>query len=60
MLVYGRDKKILEISQFQGILTSRWSMELDHKLIESTQDGDLMFALNADGRLRKRSQQKNK
>ncbi len=35
-------------------------MELDHKLIESTEDGDFVFTLNADGWLRKRQQQKNK
>lgn len=28
-------------------------MELDHKLVESTQDGHLVFALNADSGLRK-------
>lgn len=28
-------------------------MELDHKLIESTEDGDLMLALDADALLRK-------
>lgn len=33
-------------------------MELDHKLIESTEDGDLVLALNADGWFRKRQQQK--
>lgn len=29
-------------------LTSGWSMELDHKLVESAEDGDLMLALNAE------------
>lgn len=33
-------------------------MELDHKLIESTEDGDLMLALNADTLLRKSHTQK--
>lgn len=36
-------------------LTSRWSVELDHKLVESTKDGDLMLALDADVRLRKKT-----
>lgn len=36
-------------------LTSRWSMELDHELIEATEDGDLVLALNAGGLLRKKS-----
>lgn len=35
-------------------------MELDHKLIKSAEDGDLVFALNADSRLRKRQQQRTK
>lgn len=39
----------VKISKFQEALTSRWPMELDHELIESTEDGDLVFALNADG-----------
>lgn len=30
-------------------------MELDHELIESTEDGDLVLALNAGGLLRKMS-----
>lgn len=29
-------------------LTSGWSMELDHKLVESAEDGDLVLALNAE------------
>lgn len=33
-------------------------MELDHELVESTEDGDLVLALNADVWLRKRSQAK--
>lgn len=39
-------------------LTSRWSVKLDHKLIESTKDGDLMLALDADAGLRKMLQTK--
>lgn len=35
-------------------LTSRWSVELDHKFIQSTEDGDLMLTLNADIWFRKR------
>lgn len=34
-------------------LTSRWSVKLDHKLIESTKDGNLVLALDADAGLRK-------
>lgn len=49
MLVNERENKCENLS-----LTSRRSMELDHKLIESTEDGDLVLALNADGWLRKR------
>lgn len=33
---------------FNEALTSRWTMELDHKLVESTKDGDLVFAFDAD------------
>lgn len=29
-------------------LTSGWSMELHYKLVESAEDGDLVFALNAE------------
>lgn len=39
-------------------LTSRWSVKLDHKLIESTKDGDLVLALDADAGLRKMLQTK--
>lgn len=49
-----------ETVNFKETLTSRWPMELDHKLIESAEDGDLVLALNAASRLRKRQQQKNK
>lgn len=33
-------------------------MELDHKLIESAEDGDLVLALNADALLKKSQAQK--
>lgn len=39
-------------------LTSRWSVKLDHKLIESTKDGNLVLALDADAGLRKMLQTK--
>lgn len=39
-------------------LTSRWSVKLDHKLIESTKDGNLVLALDADTGLRKMLQTK--
>lgn len=45
----------MTFSKFKETLTSRWSMELDHELIESTEDGDLVLALNAGGLLRKKS-----
>lgn len=35
------------------ILTSLWSIKLHYKFIEPTEDGDFMFALNAEGLLRK-------
>lgn len=35
-------------SRLRGTLTSGWSVELDHKLVESAEDGDLVLALNAD------------
>lgn len=41
-------------------LTSRRSVELDHKLIESTEDGDLMLALDADSWSRKKAVARNK
>lgn len=41
-------------------LTSRWSVELDHKLIESAEDGDLVLALDADSWSRKKAVAKNK
>lgn len=41
-------------------LTSRRSVELDHKLIESTEDGDLVFALDADSWSRKKAVARNK
>lgn len=41
-------------------LTSRWSVELHHKLIEALEDGDLMLALDANSWLRKRQRQQNK
>lgn len=33
-------------------------MELDHKLVESTEDGDLMLALNADSWVKENDQHK--
>lgn len=39
-------------------LTSRWSVKFDHKLIESTKDGNLVLALDADAGLRKMLQTK--
>lgn len=35
-------------------------MELDHKLIEALQDGDLVLALDADSWLRQRQRQQEK
>lgn len=34
------------------MLTSSWSVEFDHKLVESAEDGDLVLALDADGWLK--------
>lgn len=39
-------------------LTSSRAMELDHKLVESTEDGDLMLALNADSWVKENDQHK--
>lgn len=55
-----RRKKWGKKFDFLKTLTSRWSVELDHKLIESTKDGDLVFALDADSWSRKKSVAKNK
>lgn len=40
------------------ILTSSWSVEFDHKLVESTEDGDLVLALNADSWLKENDRHK--
>lgn len=50
----------VKMDKFQEALTSRWSVELHHKLIESAEDGDLMLAFNAGGRLRKKGCPKKK